>query len=373
MRRPVLALAAAALAAAAPAGARPQAGTASYRGTRVPLSAAPWMASLTPLDEHHKPAKTVPGHALRCSAAVIGPRLVVIADHCVENYDMGHQGIHVGSDDLLRHGGRVVPIARVWSLRVRSRTLLHPTAEDTALVETTKPLGVSALPIATEPPKPGEMVSSFGFGDDRPQLEVTAAPRPFLRRIDSVVLGACPLQVTDTEAICTRAPNGGGPRPGDSGGPLVVWRDGSPQLVGDTSQDVGDTGDSVNLYADVVRQRSFLAHPPKRTQASVVTRPIRIAGDVRAGGRATCAVGFSARPTEVEYRWNVGGHGHTGIYYDVHGERRTYFDVLDPQGSAPAFEIPRSAAGKRLQCVVAADAGPFFQTIAVAVVARLPR
>jgi trypsin len=373
MRRAAIVLAAAALAVAAFPGVGQEPASASYLGTRLPLSAAPWMASLTPLDEHHKPAKTVPGHALRCSAAVIGPRLVVIADHCVENYDMGHQGIHVGSDDLLRPGGRVVPIARVWSLRVHSRTLLHPTGEDTALVETTKPLGVPALPVASEPPKPGETVSSFGFGDDRPQLDVASDPRPFLRRIDLTVLGACPLVITDTTAICTRAPNGGGPRPGDSGGPLVVWRAGSPQLVGDASQGFGDAAGSVNLFADVVRQRTFIAAPPKRTQVPVVARPIRVAGDVRAGGRASCGVTFTTRPTEVEYRWNVGGHGHTGVYYDIHGERRTYFDRLDPQGSAPAFRIPRNAAGKRLQCVVVANAGPFFQTIAVAVVARVRR
>ncbi len=375
MRTVIAGVVAAALAATTAAGAaavQPAAHDASYLGTEVPLASAPWIVSLTPIDEHLRPAKTISGHKLRCSAAVIGPRLVVTANHCVEGYDMSHQGIHVGTDDLRHTSGRVVPIARVWSLRVGSRTLLHPDGEDTALIETTEPLGVPALPVGTTRPAPGELVSSFGFGNQQRQLVGGNGP-PLLQRFDSVVLPACPLVSGDTEAICTSAANGGGVRPGDSGGPLVAWHDGAPQLVGDTREIVASGRTSASVYADVVAQRSFLAAPSPRTRVPVVTRPIRITGDAKPGEKVGCDVGFSRQATSVEYQWNLGGHGKTAPYYDRHGERRLYYALQFGDSTKRTFTIPRGAGGKHLQCVATAHAGRWFTLSAVAVIPKLRR
>ena len=353
---------------------RVRAGATSYRGVRTALADAPWIASILPLDARLRPAAHPPGHALRCSAAVIGPRLAVTAAHCVDEFDMAHQGVRVGAEDLRGGDGRVVPVRRVWSLQAGRRRLLS-NGSDLALIETTRPLGVPALPLASARPRPGETVSSFGFGDDREPFEAPGVPRPFLRRLDSVVQADCADASADGLArpICTRTPDGSGTRQGDSGGPLVVWRDGSPALAGVTSAG-GEQGLAVNLYADALASRAFLAHPPAANEAPVVTRPIRIAGDLRPGGRATCGAGFAPTPTRVTYEWSFGPlreRTHLGVFFDARGRRTRYADNRVPQAEERTITLPRGAGGTRVQCVVTAYRGPFFRVVAVAVLPRL--
>lgn len=163
----ITASAALAFAAGAAQAAELHARASSYRGTRVTVADAPWVVSLTAFGPHLRPDPASlgkPGWKTACSGVVIGPKLVLTASHCVDDHDLTQIGVSVGTDDLLRSPGRVVPIARAWSAILHGR--FQP-GHDTALVETTKPLGVPALPLATSRPLAGETVSSFGYGDDR--------------------------------------------------------------------------------------------------------------------------------------------------------------------------------------------------------------
>jgi hypothetical protein len=348
----------------------PHARSASYLGTRVPIEQAPWAAALVPLDEHFKPAKVRPNHALRCSAAVIGPRLVLTSKHCIVDIDTSHFGFRVGTDDVNDRRGHVVPIARVWARQVRYPTLLKD-GNDVAVAETKKPLGVPALPIASERPQPGEMVTSFGFGRDEQGL--SDLPRPWLRRLDAVVLDGCfGVERDDPTPICVRAQNGGTILHGDSGGPLVVWRDGSPALVGTAVREVSMGAGSSNVFSDAVAARSFVTAPPASAQALVMTRPVRMTGDLRPDGKVRCSAGFSPRPTSVITLWTLNPHGLAGTYYDVHGQRRRFVDTQAYDSLRPTFHIPRNAGGKSLQCIVGAYSGPWFALRAV-VVRKVPR
>jgi Trypsin len=312
-------------------------------------------------------AAVKPDLALRCSGAVIGPRLVLTAEHCMVDIDASHFGFRVGTDNIDDKRGHVVPIARVWAPQVRSRAILGA-GHDLAVVETKAPLGVPALPLATERPEPGKMVSSYGYGQDDPSE--TADPKPFLRRLDSAATDGCIQLSDDPEPVCTRAPNGGLTGHGDSGGPLVVVRDGAPQLVGATH---GNVGTDLNVYSDVADLRAFVTTPPASAQAPVMTRPVRMMGSARPGETVRCSASFSPKPTSVVVEWLIGGHGQKGTYYDAHGERRPFVDTDEYDSLKPAFRIPRNAGGKSLQCVVNAFSGPYFRLRAVVVVPTLPR
>jgi len=346
-----------------------------YLGKRAPLADAPWIATITQVDEHGKAAKTIPGHALRCTAAVIGPKLVLTATHCIVSFDPAIEGIRVGTDDILANPGRVVPVARIWSPHVRARAVPHPAATDVALIETTKPLGVPAIALASERPRAGEAVTAFGFGDDRVEVGEDGIVRPFLRRWDAVALPQCPISV-DQLSICASSGDSAGTRPGDSGGPLVVFRDGVSQLVGDTVQEADIGSLHASGFADVVAQRAFIATPPKRALVARMKKPIRIAGDRRPGGRVTCEVSFTPKPIYVDYTWQIGGDREKGdeVYFDSHGIRRHALSSFrDAFSQKRSITLPRGAGGKRLQCTARAFQGGGFDNVAIAVIPKLPR
>ena len=200
--------------------------------------------------------------------------------------DLGHIGVRVGSADLLHDDGRIVPIARSYS------PLLHAKGDidygrDVAVIQTTEPLGVPALPLAATPVQPGEQVSSFGFGDDRVD-EHQDVESPLLRRLDMTMDPGCLNGVvTDTDDICTVGANGAGLRAGDSGSPLVAIRDGAPALVGIAS--ATDHDQRVNIFADVLALRSFIAAPPASAIVPVITSAAAVTGDKRPGGKVTCS------------------------------------------------------------------------------------
>jgi trypsin len=348
-----------------------------YLGRPAALSDAPWIATITQVDEHGKAAKTIRGHSLRCTAAVIGPSLVLTATHCITGFDPSIEGVRVGTDNVLANPGRVIPVARIWSPRVRAKALPNPDASDVALLETTKPLGVPAIALATERPKAGEAVTAFGFGEDGAVEDPDGVVRPFLRRWDATVLPDCPLVVSDRAMICVGSGDNAGTRPGDSGGPLVVVRDGVPQLVGDvvSGADMGDL--HASAFADVAAQRSFIASRPHRSLASGSVKPIRIAGDVRAGGNVTCDVRFTPKPISVDYRWYVGGTlstSNSSVYFDRHGTRRHHRTDLDGIASSKrSFTLPRTAIGKRIECTASAFEGPYFYNEQTAVIPKLRR
>lgn len=345
--------------------------TTSYLGTHVAIEQAPWAASLTPLDARFKPrprdAKR--GYASICSAAVIGPRTVLTASHCVDDLDMAHMGVRVGTDNLLTTPGRVVRVARAWSVTLRTELLI---GHDTAVVETQEPLGVPALPLATAAPQAGDTVSSFGFGDDRAVTTGEDVPRPLLRRLDSVVSAEC-LVAGDPDAFCTTTTNGSGVRPGDSGGPLVVWDGGAPALVGDASA-THDAG-TVNVYANAVARRDFIASPPASALVPQLVEPVAIAGRIGPGRRVSCTGRVAPRPKALEYSWRIGSLsvGPRKFVIDPQTGKRIYYrDARPPFSHRRSIRIPRNAGGKAIGCFIQARSGPDFATHFPSVTSRIP-
>jgi hypothetical protein len=179
--------------------------------------------------------------------------------------------------------------------------------------------------------------------------------------------------VTDTDDICTVSANGAGARPGDSGGPLVATRNGAPALVGIAS--ATDHGNKVNIYADVLALRSFIAAPPASAIVPVVTGAPAISGDKRAGGKVTCHIAFAPKPDKISYSWWVGSflERKPTVFHLPDGSTKRYRLGRKPDGRGPTFTIPRNAAGKKLGCGINVRTGGSFLDSAATGIKKIPR
>jgi hypothetical protein len=326
---------------------------------------------LVTLDDHGRDVKVHGAYTSFCSAVVIGTRKVLTATHCVDG-DLSHYAVRVGVQDRLSPG-RVVRAVRFFSPQLRKPRQLD-LARDVAIVETAKPLGVPALPLATSAPQPGETVSSFGFGAT--QQKVGDSEGGPLRRLDATVDPTCLNLLHESQAICTVAPNGGGLRSGDSGGPLVVWRNGSPQLAGIASATDPNRG-VLNIIANAVLEAPFIQSPPASTRIPVVTRRPRIVGHTVPGGRVRCDVAFSPKPVAIHYQWWIGSLlGKPLVLHDPQTGKKRVVDVeRQPDSRRPEITIPRNAGGKSLTCHASGSDGGEVDlgTGKDAVIHKLPR
>jgi len=342
---------------------------ASYLGTPASTKDVPWVVSLTLFGVGLKkdPALGRRGYVSACSGAVIGPRRVLTAAHCVDDNDLKTVAVSVGTDDLLKSAGRVVPIARVWVLVKDKR---FSTGHDLAVIETKKDLGVVPVAFASERPKVGEVVTSFGYGAGS-KAHDAANPHPVLRRYDSVVSADC--IAGDENAICTSDLKGGGVRSGDSGGPLVVFRDGVPALVGDLS--AGDTATAtINVYTNALTQKAFIDAPPDSALFPILREPqVRIAGQLKPGGKVTCAATFTPEPLKVGYSWGIGVHkGKRLSFRDPSTGRKIYYrSVPEPFSRKQSIRIPRDAGGEPIWCSLHAYAGPYHRVALISALQKI--
>jgi trypsin len=333
---------------------------ASYGGTLVATKDVPWVVAITEwgvgLRADRRLGKA--GYSGACSAEVIGPNRVLTAAHCVDDFDLKNAAVVVNTDDLTTRAQRVVPIKRVW-MPFQHQELHY--GHDIALIETTRPVGVAAIPLATTRPRAGETATLFGFGDDA-KAESGADPHPRLRRLGVVVQADCAI-AGDPNAICVKAPNGGGPRSGDSGGPLVVFRNGAPELVGIAS--ATDELGQVGVYTDAVAQTDFIAAPQDSALFPVLQqREVTIKGALKPGAKVSCAATFvPSTGLKLHYRWFVGPRevGPVKYFRDSHGRRVPYRTLSRPISAKRSITIPRKAAGQPISCGVQAYTGPFHR------------
>jgi hypothetical protein len=338
---------------------------ASYRGAPVTTRDAPWLVVLTYWGVGLRPDARLGAHGFAplCSGAVIAPRRVLTAAHCIDGYDLKLAAVNVGMDDGRAGAGRVLPIARAWML---DKEAFAYRGHDLAVIETQQPLGAPPIPLASDTPQVGEHVSSYGYGGTKRVDDDAGGLMP--QRLDALVVGGCTL-AADPYAICTRAPNGGGIRGGDSGGPLVVLRDGRPQLAGVTSA-TDATGGTLDVFADATTQASFIGAPPDAALFPIMRqRELRIAGRLRPGATVSCPATFAPAPHALHYRWFVGpSRVASGTYRDHRG---VYWRPARPIAHRRSVTIPRDAAGEPIHCALVATIGPSHQIELASAVRRI--
>ena len=260
------ALALAFLAAAGGAAAEEPAGRgASEQFTRIVGGAAagpeawPWQAAL------QKEGSGGTGFRQFCGGAVIAPRWVLTAAHCVDGEAAEDLRVLVGTHDLEEGGQRI----RVKSVRVHEAYRQSPIENDIALLELARPADTPAVRIlapeqVADAAAPGTMATIIGWGLLRPLRckegskqeahgcrvrgggrghlvdDLTGEPVKMadvrtsrLMQVELPLVGeeACrkayPGGAIDSRTICAGLRKGGKDScQGDSGGPLVV-RDGS--------------------------------------------------------------------------------------------------------------------------------------------------
>lgn len=263
----------------------------------------------TPADPADYPYFTVVGTG--CGGALIAPRRVLTAAHCVEALN-GSDRVRVGPRMIQR---RII-LRAILPLHFRELSKMQrefpPPAGDLMLLALDRPVrGVPPARIATATDgltTPGTPVTTIGRG-----VTSNKGGGGGVFRSGSVQIQApeiCADELSDELlrrwSLCVRDPrmsDSAYPGPftsacfGDSGGPLLADGGQGPRIVGVVSwgPSCGEERDP-EIYANVVRGRNFVLRRNPIWAPQAIGRP-RVTGPTRVGQVVRCQVRWRQRPT----------------------------------------------------------------------------
>src|SRR3954447_18318678 len=288
-------------------------------GTPAPPGRWPWMAALMHTDESDAFL------AQFCGGAVIAPRKVLTAGHCVEGETTGHLAVLIGRTRLTESGGRIIKVKAISA--GRGFTSGRQKGLDAAVLTLARDAGVPPLALA----RPGQE-ALFAAGTRAWMMgwgRINAQESPGGANYYADKLREAQLPIAGDNA-CENAVGGGGSglpyRPawticvgrgdgtagscnGDSGGPLVVTAPGGAWV------DVGivQGGDSCaalgyyDFFARVDRISRFALAARATAQPDPVSPP-RIAGRLKAGAELRCTLGgWRGDHARFAIRWTRAG------------------------------------------------------------------
>lgn len=264
----------------------------STLGSRMPVHADPQMVGGNPADPHEYPhmvhlrLRSVAGwrDAFLCGGALLGPRWVATAAHCVIGRTAGQLEVVLGDHSLGATDGTEV-VRTVQEIRRHPGFNVNNTrANDIALLFLSSDVPLTAGVVETVatgwPPAAGSLVTAVGWGMTVRPSDVPPGV-PFSNFISEVLLEGELTATSDTACrdfivggggvysgqVCAESADGVSSCRGDSGGPLLSWANGAWSVVGLTSFGTNCEGPTVytriNNYREWINAwRVVRANPP---------------------------------------------------------------------------------------------------------------
>jgi hypothetical protein len=298
----------------------------------------------TPADLADYPYFTVVGTG--CGGALIMPRRVLTAAHCVEALNESDR-VRVGPNRVQR---RIV-LRAILPLHFRELKKMQrefpPPAGDLMLLRLDRPVrGVPLARIAARTDgltAPGTTVTTIGRGANNPEGGGEGVFRSGSVQIQPA--SSCSEALSDALlrnwSLCVRDPRQNDPEDpgpfvsacfGDSGGPLLADGGRGNRIVGVVSwgPSCGAERDP-EIYANAVRGRGFALRKRPIWAPQAIGKP-RVVGRARVGSVVRCQVRWRQRPTsKLAFSFTLDG-------FQVQSNRRA------------AYRIRPADRGKRISC-----------------------